>query len=183
MDDEIKRIDRQLKYRGSILDISTDIMQFPNGNTAEWDYVAHRKGAAAVIPVLKNGNILMVKQYRNAIERYTLEIPAGSKDFKEEPAIDCAARELEEETGYRAGKLEKLITVATTVAFCNEVIDIFLATDLVKTGQHLDENEYLNVYECSLNDLICRILDGTLQDSKTISAIMAYALKCKKYPE
>ena len=177
MDEEIKRINRELKYSGSILDVYSDLMQIPNGNRAQWDYVAHRKGAAAVIPVLENGNVLMVRQYRNAIDRYTLEIPAGSKDYAGEPSDHCAARELEEETGYRAGRLEKLITVATTVAFCNEVIDIYLATDLIKTEQHLDENEYLNVYEVPLEELKREILAGTLQDSKSISAIMAYDIK------
>ena len=143
--DEMKRIDRVLKYKGSIVDFYDDVMQAPDGQIAHWDYIAHRKGAAAVLPVMEDGRILMVRQYRNALGRETLEIPAGSRDSVEEPTEVCAARELEEETGYRASHLELLLTVATTVAFCNEVIDVYLATDLTKTCQHLDENEFVEV--------------------------------------
>ena len=136
--DEMKRIDRVLKYKGAIVDVYDDVMQSPSGNIAHWDYVAHRKGAAAVLPVTEDGKILRVRQYRNALDRETLEIPAGSRDSVEEPTSVCAARELEEETGYKAAHLELLITVSTTVAFCNETIDVYLATDLTKTQQHLD---------------------------------------------
>ena len=106
--DEMKRIDRVLKYKGSIVDVYDDVMQSPTGKIAHWDYVAHRKGAAAVLPVLEDGRILMVRQYRNALDRETLEIPAGSRDSTEEPTSVCAARELEEETGYRAAKMEQI---------------------------------------------------------------------------
>lgn len=172
--DEVKRIGRELKYSGAIVDFYTDTMQFSNGNTAEWDYIEHRKGAAAVVPVLDNGHILMVKQYRNAIERVTLEIPAGSRDSVTEPTKICAARELEEETGYKTDNLELLITVATTVAFCNEKIDIYLARDLKPARQHLDENEFLDVFEYDINDLIQMIFDRKIQDSKTMAALLAY---------
>lgn len=80
MIDRVKRLGRELVYKGSILDIYKDIMQLPNGNTEEWDFVAHRMGAAAVLPVRPDGRIVMVRQYRNALERETLEIPAGCRD-------------------------------------------------------------------------------------------------------
>jgi ADP-ribose pyrophosphatase len=172
--DQMKRIDRVLKYQGAIVDFYDDVMQAPNGKIAHWDYVAHRKGAAAVLPVTEDGKILMVRQYRNALERETLEIPAGSRDSVEEPTDVCAARELEEECGYRAGKLEKLITVATTVAFCNELIDIYVATDLTKTAQHLDENEFVEVESYTIEELKDMVFARTIQDSKTVAAIMAY---------
>ena len=172
--DEMKRIDRVLKYKGSIVDFYDDVMQAPDGQVAHWDYVAHRKGAAAVLPVMEDGRILMVRQYRNALGRETLEIPAGSRDSVEEPTEVCAARELEEETGYRASHLELLLTVATTVAFCNEVIDVYLATDLTKTCQHLDENEFVEVESYSIEELVEMVLHQKIQDSKTVSAILAY---------
>ncbi len=175
--EDVKRVGRDLQYAGKIVDVYTDHMVMPNGNTAEWDYVAHRKGAAAVIPVLDNGNILMVKQYRSAIDRVTLEIPAGSRDSVTEPTIECAARELEEETGYKSDNLELLIQVATTVAFCNEKIDVYLARDLKPARQHLDENEFLDVYEYSVKELTRMIFDGEIQDSKTLGAILAYKEK------
>ena len=87
----------------------------------------HHDGAAAVVPVTAEGKILMVRQYRNALDRYTLEIPAGKLDDPNEPKIECAYRELEEETGFRCEKLEYLLSVNTTIAFCDEYIDIFLA--------------------------------------------------------
>lgn len=100
MIDEMKRQKRELVYKGSILDIYKDTMQFANGKTEEWDFVSHRKGAAAVLPVLDDGRIIMVRQYRNALERETIEIPAGCRDFVGEDTRLCAERELKEETGY-----------------------------------------------------------------------------------
>jgi ADP-ribose pyrophosphatase len=171
--DKIRRIKRELKYTGSILKMYSDTMEFPNGNTAEWDLISH-KGAAAVVAVKENGNLLMVRQYRNALERETIELPAGAKDYPEEESSACAARELEEETGYKCENLRFLISIYTTVAFCNEKIDIFLARDLIPSHQHLDENEFLNVEEWELSDLVRMIYEGKLQDGKTVAAILAY---------
>lgn len=172
--DRMERIGRVLKYKGAIVDVYDDVMQAPNGKIAHWDYVAHRKGAAAVLPVLEDGRILMVRQYRNALGRETLEIPAGSRDSAEEPTAVCAARELEEETGYRAARLELLLTVATTVAFCNEVIDIYIAKDLTKTHRHLDEDEFVEVERYPIEELRDMVFGQKIQDSKTVAAIMAY---------
>ena len=102
------------------------------------------KGAAAVIPVMDDGRLLMVRQYRNALDRFTLELPAGGLDQADEPGRDCSARELEEETGYRSDDLEWLITLRTTVALCNEKIEVYVARNLIRTHQHLDENEFVN---------------------------------------
>lgn len=180
MIEKIQRINRELKYSGAIVDFYTDTVKLPNGNVAEWDYIAHRKGAAAVIAVKNNGKLLMVKQYRNALDRETLEIPAGSRDSVDEPTDICATRELEEETGYRAGKIELLITVSTTVAFCNENVDIYLATDLTPTKQSLDENEFVEIGEYSIEELMDMIFDRRIQDSKTVAAILAYKEKYLK---
>ena len=92
----------------------------------------------------------------------------------EEPTDVAAARELEEETGYKAGKLELLITLRTTVAFCNEKIDIYVATDLKPSRQHLDEDEFINVEAYDIEELAQMIYDCKIQDGKTISALMAY---------
>ena len=117
MDGQIKRLNRELLKQGAILDIYKDTMQLPNGKIEEWDFISHRKGAAAVVPVRADGKVLMVRQYRNAIERMTLEIPAGSRDSKTEDTKVCAARELEEETGYCSNNLTFLISLKTTVDF------------------------------------------------------------------
>jgi ADP-ribose pyrophosphatase len=116
----------------------------------------------------------MVRQHRPAIERFTLELPAGKIDEVGESKKACAARELEEETGYKASALELLVTVDTTVAICNEEIEIYLATGLVKTAQHLDEDEDINVEAYKLDDLIEMIRRQEIKDSKTVAGILAY---------
>ena len=160
-------------YKRQILDIYTDVIETPDGHRAEWDYIDHR-GAAAVVPVLDDGRLLMVRQYRDALDRETIEIPAGGLNGWDEPTINAAARELEEETGYRSDNLTKLVSVVTAVAFCNEVVDVYLATDLIKTNQHLDEDEFIDVEKYTLDELKDMIFAGTIQDSKTISAVLAY---------
>ena len=176
MSEQIKRIKRELKFQGTILDFYQDTMEINGTHTALWDFIRH-KGAAAVVPITEDGKILMVRQYRNALDRYTLEIPAGALDAEEEPGIVCAGRELEEETGYKAGKLELLITLRTTVAFCNEKIDVYVATDLKPSRQRLDEDEFINVEAWDIEELAQMVYDCKIQDGKTISALMAYKNK------
>ena len=151
-------------------------MEFANGNHAVWDYI-HHDGAAAVVPVMDDGRLLMVKQYRNALERETLEIPAGKLDAPGEPGLACASRELEEETGYRSENLKWLITLRTTVAFCNERVEIFVAKDLIPSHQNLDEDEFVDVKAYSVQELKEMIFTGKIEDSKTIAAILAYDWK------
>ncbi len=170
----LKRIKRELEYQGTILDFYSDYMQLPDGKIEKWDFVEHRKGAAAVVPALPDGRILMVRQYRNALERYTLEIPAGARDSKTEPTIECAARELEEETGYRCEKLEFLLSLRTTVAFCNELVDVYAARELIPSKQHLDEGEFIDVKPYGVDELCGMIYQGVIQDAKTVAAILAY---------
>lgn len=174
MDERVIRKARTLMYQGSIVDVYKDQMELPNGKIEEWDYVEHRNGAAAVLAVREDGKLLMVRQYRNALERETLEIPAGARDSQNEEPILCAARELEEETGYRCDHLEYLLTVHTTVAFCNEKIYVYLAKDLIPSIQHLDEGENIEVEAWDVEDLCELIYQGKLQDGKTVSAILAY---------
>lgn len=176
MKEEFKRLNRELVYHGAIVDFYKDTVQVPNGNIVEWDFIGH-KGAAAVIPVTREGKLLMVKQFRNALDRYTLEIPAGGLNGAGEPTKAAAARELEEETGYRSEHLEWLITIRTTVAFCNEKIDIYVAKDLIQSKQHLDEDEFINVEAYTVEELCKMIFEGKIEDSKTIAAIMSYKEK------
>lgn len=177
MAEEFKRLNRELMYHGTIVDFYKDTVQVPNGNIVAWDFIGH-KGAAAVVPVLEDGRLLMVRQYRNALDRYTLEIPAGGLNGADEPTRDAAARELEEETGYRSENLELLITIRTTVAFCNEKIDVYVARNLTESRQHLDEDEFINVEAYDVEELSRMILNGQIEDAKTIAAIMSYKDKC-----
>ncbi len=174
--DHVKRIGRKLVYKGSVLDIYQDDILTPDGTVAHWDFIGH-KGAAAVVAVKEDGKLLMVRQYRNALDRYTIEIPAGARDYPEEPTRECAARELEEETGYRAGKLEYLMTTRTAIAYCNELVDIYVATDLIPGTRKPDPDECIEVLTFDLDELCEKIYTGELQDVKTIASILAYKNK------
>lgn len=176
---EFKRLSRDLVYEGAIIDYYKDTVQVPNGNVVKWDFIGH-KGAAAVVPVTENGEILMVRQYRNALDRYTLEVPAGGLNGADEPTKVAAARELEEETGFRSEDIEFLISIYTTVAFCNEKIDIYVAKNLIPSKQNLDEDEFINVEAHKTQTLLDMIYAGKIQDSKTICAVMAYVQKYLK---
>lgn len=171
--EKVQRLKRELAYTGTVLRVYRDTVQVPGCQPEIWDFISH-DGAAAVVPVREDGKILMVRQYRNALDRFTLELPAGKVDSPEEPKILCAKRELEEETGYRSEDLELLITVNTTVAFCNERIEIYLARHLVQTQQHLDEDEQIEVEAYSLEELQAMIFRQELCDAKTVAGILAY---------
>ena len=171
----VERLNRELKYQGAILKIYEDTVRV-NGHEAKWDFI-HHDGAASVVAVTKEGKLLMVRQYRNALDRYTLEIPAGKLDYPGEPTIECARRELEEETGFRCENLEYLLSINTTIAFCDEFIDVFLAKALLPSEQHLDPEEEITVEEWELKDLLELIYTGKLTDGKTVASIMAYACK------
>jgi ADP-ribose pyrophosphatase len=178
MSEQFERIERTLVSHGHIIDLYEDTIRVPNGNVVKWDFIKH-KGAAAVVPVLEDGRILMVKQYRNALDRETLEIPAGGLNGADEPFLTCSHRELEEETGYKCemSDMEFLISIRSTVAFCDERIDVYVAKNLVKSSQHLDEDEFINVYPYTTEELSELIYAGKIQDSKTIASIMAYIHK------
>jgi ADP-ribose pyrophosphatase len=175
--EKFKRLERKLIHSGSTIDYFVDTILVPNGNIAKWDHIEH-KGAAAIVPITDTGKILMVKQWRNSLNRYTLEIPAGGLNTNEiENSRAAAVRELEEETGHRSDQIDFLISIRTAGAFCNERIDIYTAHHLIPSKQNLDEDEFIEVEEKSLQELKEMIFEGIIQDSKTISAIFAYQEK------
>lgn len=177
---EFKRLDRKLVHKGSVTEIYIDDILVPNGNIAHWDFIKH-KGASAIVPVLPDGRILMVKQYRNALDRITIEIPAGGRNSYDEDFLECAKRELKEETGYSGDNFEHLITLNTTVAFCDELIEIYVVFIKGEQGeQNLDEDEYINVYPYTVTELCDLIYSGEITDSKTMAAILAYKNKYVK---
>ncbi len=174
----VRLIQRTLKYKGVVLDVYEDLVDV-GGHQAKWDFI-HHMGAAAVLPVLADGRLLMVRQYRHALKRFTLEIPAGKRDSEDEDFMECARRELEEETGFRADKLEFLLYVNTTVAFLDEKIGIYLARDLQPGHAHWDEDEELGVEAWELSKLQQMIYEGKMTDGKTVAAIQTYAAKYRK---
>ncbi len=174
--EKIKRIGRRLVAHGTLFDYYKDEMLTVDGNTAYWDHIEH-KGAAAMLAVKDDGKIVLVRQFRNSLDKEILEIPAGGIEPGEEHSA-AAIRELKEETGYIASNVEYLMTVNTTVAFCNEKIFIYKATGLTQGEKHLDRDEYTDVECYSLDELVKMIGDGNISDSKTISAILYYAQTC-----
>lgn len=172
---EFKRLSRELSYQGKILKVYTDYVRV-NGHESKWDYI-HHNGGAAVVPVTKNGTILMVRQWRNSLDRFTLELPAGALDYAEEGGAACVARELEEETGFRSENIEWLVSINSWPAFSNEMVEIFVARDLVPSKQKFDEEESIEVEEYTLEELKEMIFRGEIKDSKTVAGILAYAVQ------
>ena len=176
MSEHVERIDRTLVRQGAIVDIYEDTVKLPNGNIEKWDFVAHRMGAACVVPVTPDGHILLVRQYRPALDRYTWELPAGCRDEVDEPTDITAKREMEEETGYTSDDIVQLLSLKSTVAFCNELIDVYLASNIRRIGeQHLDPAEEISMKLWELDDILEEIYAGRIQDGKTVAGILAYA--------
>lgn len=170
-----KRLKRDLVHKGRIIDYYNDTIEINGEKETIFDFIGH-KGAAAMIPVDADGKILMVRQYRNAIDQYTLEIPAGGLNAGEDPST-CAARECEEETGYKAGEVHHLLDIYTTVAFSNEKIGIYYTTGITPSKQNLDEDEYVTPVCYTLEELTEKILKGEIVDAKTVAGILAYKAK------
>jgi len=164
-------------YKGRVVDLRLETVQLPNGATVELELIRH-PGAAAIVPMRENGDVLLVRQYRHAVGGYILEIPAGKLDPGEDPR-DCAARELEEETGFRAASLERVITFFTTPGFTDEVIHVFRATGLAPGIQNLGRDEVLELVEVPLEGALAQIQDGTIRDGKTIIGLQAVYLRAR----
>ena len=177
--DKFERLRQQDIYKGNRIHLVTEQLMTPEGNEVTWELIKHI-GAAAVIPVDENGDILMVKQYRLASDSITLEIPAGVLDAKNEEPKKCALRELEEETGFQCRQMDFLIKFYSSIGICDEVIHIFVAKDLIKTKQNLDDDEFVEIKSYSLDTLIQMIFKGELLDNKTISALLAYKYQLER---
>ena len=170
---------KDLVYHGTIIDFYKLKLRTPAGHDVSWDHIEH-KGASAVLPIDDEGKVLTVTQYRGAIDDIMIEIPAGGRDSVEEDFAVCAARELEEETGFRAGSLEHLVDVHTAAAYTSEKIAVYVAKDLIPSRQHLDEDEFVDIRRYTFEELNDMILSGKITDSKTIAAVMAYQTKQRK---
>ncbi len=166
-------------YRGKTVHLLLEPVALPNGKTMELEIVRH-PGAAAVVPLKEDGKVILIYQYRHAAGGYIYEIPAGKRSEGEAPET-CAARELEEEIGFRAGTLEKLTTIFTAPGFCDEQIHLYLGTGLVHCGQQLGEDEVLQVIEMPFEEAMNRIEDQTIRDAKSIVALgLAYGRAKKR---
>ncbi|MFY4729735.1 NUDIX domain-containing protein [Nitrospira sp. BLG_2] len=158
-------------YTGKVITLNIDTVQLPNGVTVDLETIRH-PGAAAVVPIKDDGTVVLIRQFRHAAGGFIYEIPAGKLTLGEDP-LHCAARELEEEVGYRASSFELLSSIFTAPGFADEVIHVYKATGLTKGRQQLDRDEVLEIVEMPLHLAITRIQDGTIRDGKTIVGLQA----------
>jgi ADP-ribose pyrophosphatase len=162
-------------YTGRVVTLNIDTVRLPNGVTVDLETIRH-PGAAAVVPIKDDGTVVLIRQFRHAAGGFIYEIPAGKLSPGEEP-LQCAARELEEEIGYRASSFELLSSIFTAPGFADEVIHVYKATGLTKGRQQLDRDEVLEVVEMPLHLAIERIQNGTIRDGKTIVGLQAVYIK------
>ena len=166
-----KTIPKKLIYSGNYLKISNIEVELPNGKITTRDIINH-PGACAIIPFIDDNTILLIEQFRKPLNKTILEIPAG-KLSENESILDCAHRELEEETGYIAEEMTYLGSIATAPGFCDEIIHLFKATNLSLGNKCCDEDEFTEVKSFNLDEVKSMIKSGKIIDTKTIS-ILAY---------
>lgn len=166
-----------MKYSGVIVKVRLDKAQLHTGAEVKREVVEH-PGGVTILPVDAEGNCYMVRQFRYPFGRMMLEAPAGKLEYGEDPG-ECAARELSEETGFKADELVYLGAMCTSPGFSTEVLHIYLALGLHAGQSHPDQDEYLNVEKHSLSDLSRMVMSGQIDDGKTIVAV----LKAEKYLE
>lgn len=170
---EERLISTERVYSGKVLKLDRDTVELPNGKTTRLEILRH-PGASAVVPMKDDGTVVLIRQLRHAAGGFIYEIPAGKLDHHEDPLV-CAARELEEEVGYRAGALTLLTSIWTAPGFTDEVIHIYRASGLEPGNQNLDQDEVLEIVEWPLKEALAKIQDGTIRDAKTIIGLQLVA--------
>lgn len=169
-----KKIKSKKIYRG-VTGFNVDTVRLVNGKTSFREYMLH-PGASAVLAFIE-GKVLFVEQYRYPVKKVTLELPAGKMKKGQSP-LACARAELEEETGYKAGKIKKMLSFNTSVAFSDEVLHIYLVEDLKRGEMHLDADEFVNVKLIDYEKALKMVKSGKITDSKTIIALLYYKALC-----
>lgn len=167
-----KFISRRREVRGRAVGFRIDEVRLPDGNKATREYLDH-PGAVAVIPFVDAKHIIMVSQYRYPVGKITWEIPAGKLSKGEAPG-PCVRRELEEETGYKARSIKKMLSFWPTAAFANEIIHVYTATGLIPGRANPDEDEFLSAKVWPLSKVYADIRNGKIKDAKTLIALLAY---------
>lgn len=164
-------LSQETAWSGKIFDVECLEVKLPNGRVSRRDVVRHH-GAVAIVALTESGKIALVRQYRTALDRVTVEIPAGKLEPGEDP-LDCAKRELKEETGFVPGRIAYLTTIASSCGFSDELIHLYLATQLSFEGANPDEDEFLNVDLVDVQELVDAVLDGKIEDAKTVVGALA----------
>jgi ADP-ribose pyrophosphatase len=168
-----KFIRRKKEVSGNVLTFRIDEVRLPNGRIGSREYLDH-PGAVAVIPFIDKKNIVLVQQHRYPFHTDTWEIPAGKLARRENPLL-CAKRELREETGFKAGRIKKILSYWPTVAFANEVIHIYAVHDLKAGHAAPDEDEFVRTKVWPYNKALEAVRRGIIKDAKTIIALLAWA--------
>ncbi|WZL74914.1 NUDIX hydrolase [Clostridiaceae bacterium 35-E11] len=166
-----KTLKSQKIYEGKMIDLRVDTVKLPGEKHATREIVEH-PGAVAIVPITEEGKIIMIKQFRKPVDEALLEVPAGKLDENEDPSV-CAARELKEETGYEAENIKFLFKFYTSPGFSNEIMYLYVATQLTPGEAMPDEDEYIDMESYPLEKLLDMIHNGEIKDSKTIIGIMA----------
>jgi ADP-ribose pyrophosphatase len=171
---------REVIYEGAIIDVVVDDVLLPNGETSKRELVFHN-GAVGIIPITKEGKIVLFKQFRKALEKSILEIPAGKIEKNETNPLDVAKRELEEETAYQAAELKEVTRFIASPGFCNEELTIYEARGLVKVDNPLpqDDDEFLELMELTLEEAKEKIKTQEICDAKTIYAILYWEMQTR----
>lgn len=162
---EIK-VDTQDVYDGHFLKVQSDTVRLPDGNLAKREFIKH-PGAVVILPVFDDGSILLERQFRYPLKQVFIEFPAGKIDPNEDP-LECAKRELQEETGYTAVNWEFVCTIHNAIAYSDEHLDIFMARGLVAGDSQLDDGEFLETFKATLPDLLAWVREGKITDVKTV---------------
>lgn len=158
-------ISRKSVYEGRIFDVCVDTIR--EGDIEYKREIVVHRGSAVIVPLFDDGTIALVRQYRHAAGKYLLEVPAGSLDEGEDPQTG-ALRELEEEIGYRAGKIEKIAEFYVSPGFLTEKMFVYLATELTETSQNLEEDELIEIERLTFEQALDKIRSGEIEDAKTI---------------
>ncbi len=170
-----KRNKLELVYQAHMFDVYNDYLELPDGRNVIYDYIDHVNGAC-ILPVCEDGDVILVSQYRNVIDKISYEAPGGCMDDGEAPD-QSARRELREETGYLAEKLDFVANIVLAIGSSNEHTAVYIGYGLSKTDTSPDENEFINVHKFSMEQVDKMIAAGDIVDSKTLVAIMAYKAK------
>ena len=165
-------IDSKKIFTGRVFDVTVDTVR--EGDQTYVREIVHHRGSAVMVPAFDDGTIALVRQYRHPAVKFLLELPAGTLNEKEQPEAG-AARELEEELGVVAGKLEKLCEFFVSPGFCEEKMWLYLATDLKETKQRLEEDELIEVVRLPIDRALQMITDGEIEDAKTIIGLLLAA--------
>lgn len=169
---EEKTIRSDTIFEGRVIRLQIDQVKLPNGETSAREIVKH-PGAVSVMAVTEENKLVLVRQFRKPLEKTILEIPAGKLESGEDPK-ECAFRELEEETGYRAAQMEHVFSFYTSPGFADEYLHLYKAKGLTKGKRQLDQDEFVELVELTLDECMERIVAGEICDAKTVAAVLLW---------